>query len=113
MGWAQVRQAASEIVHATFALSARYYANGNVSGVGLPVSVRVHSKIVAIGDLHNEGYSKSYDDNETVVFSLADVLTLGVKVGGVLKVEDGRIFRLRVKTAVLDGYRVEFMVTRV
>jgi hypothetical protein len=113
VGWAQVRQAASEIVHSTFALSAVYYANANVNSVGLPVSVRVHSKIATLGDLHNEGYSKSYDDTETVVFSLADCTALGVKVGGVLKIEDGRIFRLRVKNAVLDGYRVEFTVTRV
>lgn len=113
MGWAQVRQAASQIVHATFALKAWYYANANVNGVGLPVSVRVHSKIAALGDIHNEGYSRSYDDNETVVFSFADYTALGVKVGGVLKIEDGRVFRLRVKNAVLDGYRVEFTVTRV
>jgi hypothetical protein len=112
MGWAQDRQAASEIVHATFALKAWYYANGNVNGVGSPVSVRVHSKIYALGDNHNEGYSKSYDDTETVVFALADIFRLAVKVGGMLRIEDGRIFRLRVKTAVLDGYRVEFMVTR-
>src|SRR5260370_40656313 len=108
MGWAQVRQTARSVVHETFALSAFYYANANVNSVGLPVTVRVHSKVLAQGDLTNEGFSRSYDDTERVVFLAADVAVLGVKKGGLLKVEDGRVLRLQGRNAVLDDFTVEF-----
>jgi hypothetical protein len=38
---------------------------------------------------------------------------LNVKKGGILKVEDGRLFRLQVRNAVLDDFAVEYQVTRI
>ena len=112
MGWAQLRQAARAVVHKTFALDALYFAS-TAATVGLPVTVRVHSKVLVAGDLQNEGFSRTYEDTEKVVFRQADAVQLNVKKGGILKVEDGRLFRLQVRNAVLDDFAVEYQVTRI
>lgn len=112
MGWAETRQEARAIVHSTFSLNSRYFSALGV-GIGVPVSVRVHSKMATVGDLANEGFSRSYDDTERVVFLATDVARLGVKQKGVVEMDDGRVFRLTVRNPVLDDYTVEYQVTRV
>lgn len=112
MGWAQVRQAAREQVHRAFALRGRYFAV-LTPGPGVFVLVRVHAKVLVIGELQGGGYPKTLENTEVAVFWSDDVERLGIKVGGLLKLEDGRILRLRVKNAVLDDYTSEYTVTHV
>jgi hypothetical protein len=99
-------------VHRAFALQAWYYATP-VSPVGLPVEVRVHSKVVPVGSLGADGFARTTDDTEVAVFRRSDVVQLSIKKGGILRIADGRILRLQVRNAVLDDYTVDFGVTRV
>jgi hypothetical protein len=109
MGWAQIRQAVREQVHVAFALSGRYFAV--LEGVGVRVSVRVHSKLANVGDLQGGGYARSIEGLEVCVFRSTDVERLGIKSGGIIKLDDGRIYRLRTKNDVIDDYTTEYTAT--
>lgn len=68
MGWREVRAKSRDIVHATFAHPALYFAPGET--VGVPCLVRQHNKMEVFGDLDREGFAKRFEEVNQGVFDL-------------------------------------------
>jgi hypothetical protein len=110
--WTDTRRSARQIVHDTFAYKdARYYPQVGV-GPGTQVSVRVHNRVIAQGDLGREGFAQMLDEVERIIFLTTDVDVLDVRKGGAVKLSDGRNYRLEVRRPARDDFSVEFEVTR-
>lgn len=71
MGWQDIRAAAREVVHTTFAVVATYYAPGSV--VAVPVMVRHHTAMWTGGDLDREGYAEQIEDVNRLVLDTEEV----------------------------------------
>lgn len=115
MAWDDIVQSARAVVHDTFRRDALYYPSSDVSGSGVPVSVRLHSsQIVTTGDLDREGYSQVYEDVERLVFTQADVTANSIQRGGhVRRVLTGQVYRLELREPTTEDYTVSFQVVRV
>lgn len=113
MGWAETRAAARQDVHNTFAFNGRYHSALGV-GIGAPVSVRVHSKVIVQSKPNQEQFVSSEDDTECVVFMAADVARIGIKKGGVVVIENPPLtLRLMVRPEGVDPLTVEYETVRV
>jgi len=71
VGWQEIRAAARDTVHSTFAGAATYYAPGSV--VAVPVTVRHHTATVVGGDLDREGYAEQIEDVNRVIMDTTEV----------------------------------------
>jgi len=109
--WTAIRRDARANVQRTFAINGRYFSTLNV-GPGAPCSVRLRSKVVTIGDLSSEGFSRQLDDTVIAVFWRTEAFTLGITKGGFIVMEDRRQFRLVNRNAVVDDITVEYQVVR-
>lgn len=79
MGWREVRAKSRDIVHATFAHPALYFAP--LSAVGVPCLVRLHNKLEVFGDLDREGFAKRFEEVNQAVF---DTTVIDPAKGGVV-----------------------------
>lgn len=113
MNWNDIRRQARAVVHETFAdAMARIYAAPG-DGPGALIAVRVHNKVLVQGDLAREGYAQVVEEIERAIFLRADVVALTIRRGSVLKMVDGRTYKLEVERPTRDDFSVEFEVVRV
>lgn len=72
-------------VHGTFGTPAEYD-DGDLAEP-VPLRVRWHNQLAATGDLNGEGYPVSIDTIDKVIFDVAELTTMNVKIsrGGRLK----------------------------
>lgn len=113
MAWIDIVQQARAVVHETFKRDALYYPSSDVSGSGVPVSVRLHDSQVMTGDLDREGYSQVYEDVERLVFLTSEVTANNVqRMGYVRIIDNNQLYRLDLREPSRDGFTVTFQVVR-
>lgn len=69
-GWRELKRSARDLVHTTFEVPSYYFSGSGV--VGVPVSVRLHTKFDALGDLRNAGWADMSAIKPQIVFHIAD-----------------------------------------
>lgn len=70
MDWGELRAVTRGIVHGVFAVPATYIP---ATGPSLPITVRMHTRSVRLGDLDREGYAEVIEDISRVVLFQAEL----------------------------------------
>jgi hypothetical protein len=100
MGWADIRKAARRVVGATFALPAVYT---SPAGIETPCNPRRHNVLKVFGDLDREGFAKTIEDVNRIVFDLREVIP--EKNGTVLFLDDNSEYDIVNLLPVTDDFQ--------
>lgn len=84
--FAAVKARARRIVHDTFGITAEYTYND--ADVPVPLRVRWHNKMAAVGDLNGDGYAMTLESIDRVIFNTDELAekNLMIQRGGRIKI---------------------------
>ncbi len=71
----ELRRESRLALHAELARPALYYASGEIAGGYVPITVRLHTKMLMIGDMKGTSfaYAETTDQQERLVFLVSEV----------------------------------------
>ena len=96
--YAQIKERARRLVHQAFAVPATYTAPGGT--VAVPLTVRMHGKIIMGGDIEGEGYATIVENVNKLVFSRDELTAANLTLqanGLVILIPYSYSFRLDIK----------------